>query len=155
MPMLFGSGKLQELLLDVARNGEARASRRFEFQRRLEAVGICKIRRDGGDDVLTLNAAHPAAAEIRAVLSDLADVAVEIGEQSDRTVHPTTPLGHSRHVPFRLMLAIAREVEGLDDETLRRRMPDIWPISVSDGLKTLVNEGVLVAGEGLETAARF
>lgn len=148
-PVLFGSKKLQDLLLKIARDGEVRlTSRPKSYHERLAKIGICTIRRDADMDVIKLDASYPAAKEIRAVLSDITGTTVRSGKHGNGTVHQVTPLGHPRFLPFRLMLVIAQSVDGLDDETIRRRIPDVWPLSVTKGIKVLVRDGVLEEGGG-------
>ena len=151
VPALFGSARRQELLLKVARDGSAAVGERLAFHRLLATSGLCvESRRSRGSPsaILTLNRDYPAFPELLAVLGDLSGrtVQYEIGDASG-VVDADRPLAHSGYVPFRLMLVFVQAGTHLDEETVRRRAPDVWPTAVSDALDTLVADAVLEEGE--------
>jgi hypothetical protein len=147
-PLLFGNEKFQRDLLEVARLGAARRPK-HDHPRRLVTSGICVAERVDREDVLRLNVNHPAFEEIRDVLRDLAGGLAESldahrGPRFDRR----SPLGHQHPVPFRIALALVQAEGPIDVETLCRRLPDIWPGSVSEATDRMTTLGVLVRGAG-------
>ena len=149
--LLFGSDRLQALLLEIARTGEVRLERIVKgYHLRLVTVGICRVHSDGLSDVLTLDARHPAIVEICDVLSELIGSPVVAPDANGEAgfVHEKTPLGHRYETPFRIMLALAQAGCPLDLVTLQRRIPDRWPSGIEFHVEELMKDGVVVGGEG-------
>ena len=152
LPLLFGDEKFQSALLEIARSGVSRRPK-HDKPRRLVTSGICVAVRAGNEDLLYLNVDHPAIEEIRAVLRDLVGFLAEpVDEHGGAQFDRVSPLGHMQPVPFRIALALAQADKPIDIETLRRRLPDIWPGSVSAATDRLSEHGVIEVGAGAKFA---
>jgi hypothetical protein len=147
-PLLFGNEAFQEQLLDIARMGAIRLKPHGKM-RRLISSGICVCERVPGADVICLNLGHPAINELRAVLAEMTGVHVD-DQQHDGNPNfdRVSPLGHRRPLAFRIMLVLYQAGAGVDAETMRRRLPDVWPDSVTKALYRLVRDRVLEEGVG-------
>ncbi len=147
-PLLFGDEMFQEQLLDIARMGTIHLKPHGKM-RRLVSSGLCVCERIPGADVIALNDGHPAINELRAVLAEMTGIHIDDhGHRGNPNFDRVSPLGHARPVAFRVTLVLYQAGSGVDEETMRRRLPDIWPCSVSETLDRLVRNRVLVEGEG-------
>jgi hypothetical protein len=149
-PILFGSEKQQNLLIAIARDGSVPIPQSgLAFHRGLVRTGICEVYGSRNRrQYLRLDPRFPAAAELDAVLGDLAGVTVHRARTGGGTVHPTTPLGHMGPIAFRVLLEIARSEVPIIEETIWRRIPEHWRNAVEVCTRKLVGLGVLDPGEG-------
>lgn len=150
VPVLFGSRVIQNRLLHIARNGEARLQPKETKQYlRLTKAGICNSQRVAGRDIVTLNAWYPAANEIQKVLEDLLGEPITTRcTEGSNVVESEKPLMHRTSVPFHILVTIVRADEPLNEEALRRHLPFYWPQGIALNLGNFVRDGVLVKGEG-------
>jgi hypothetical protein len=103
---------------------------------------------DRGRWTLALDPRHPAFDALCAVLRELSGCPGAVTRLPHTlppaAVEPLYALGHQGRVAFRVLLA----GEPVDVETLRRRLTDVWPASVTDNVELLVRDGVLTRRRG-------
>jgi hypothetical protein len=142
--------KQQNLLIAIARDGSAPIPQNsLGYHRGLIKTHMCEEHGTGNRrHYLTLDPRFPAAAELDAVIGDLAGITIRREHIGGGTVHPTIPLGHQGPIFFRVLLEVARSDAPLDNDTFRRSIPEHWKNAVSNNVQKLVDLGVLDPGEG-------
>lgn len=136
LPILFGD---QERLLATARAGVSERDQPQDLG--IVRVGLCvKV----GPTTFALNGGHPAFPEIRAVLEDLLGEAIPAPAAGTAEFNRDRPLGDPNYVPFRVLLAVAQAPGPIQAGNLRKRLPDVAPISTRRAIERLVKRGALV-----------
>jgi hypothetical protein len=145
VPVLFGNANFQKKLIEIACSGSVRIVPGSSVPK-LVSSGLCVSERSGNHLILRLNANHPAINEIRAVLADILRAPVAEACDGPTAFDEKSPLGHVYALPFRVALTVLQADTAIDLETLRRRLPDVWPGSVSEAVDRMRREGVLDDG---------
>jgi hypothetical protein len=146
-PVLFGSARLQALLLEIARRGSVRVGVINNYYTQLVRSGLCVEKRDSPQSrhaMMSLNADHPAILEIIPVLRELLgrSFPCSVGDGT-ATINPSFPLGHSGPMSFHIMSISYQAGEPLDAETIKKRIPSAWALTIDKALVRLQQDGAL------------
>lgn len=157
-PVLFGNADSQHLLLRLFLEGPIRKTPRYHVPQRLVDAGLLGRYHNGRFVVLMLDGRHPASGALRNVLGDLAGSAgqpsaVPPASTAEHAVSVAQPLGHREVAAFRVVLWVVRAGGGIEEATLLRRIPDVYPQMLGGACDRLVEDGVLTHGpSGLRIA---
>lgn len=156
-PIVFGTAKIQRMLLDMYENGDAPCGK--EPSQLLFRSGLAyRFERRGAMNRISSHAAldsrHPASALVLAVLQNLSgkQVIERANEPPDEPRHEIDskhPLCHRSDYDFRVLQRVAEAGEtGANLQSLRLRIHDAWPTSIAASVARLADDGLLETDEG-------
>ncbi len=158
-PTLLGADSdSQRLLLRLFVEGPIRKPPGYHIPQKLLNAGLVARYHNARFVVVMLDGRHPANGAVRNVLADLAgsaghQSAVPPAGTAAHAVSLFRPLGHREVAAFRVVLWVIRAGDAIEEATLLRRIPDVYPQMPRGARDRLVEDGVLTCGpSGLRIA---